>query len=76
MLSTLNVTGTLCFRLHTDNIYVQVTALDRLKAPKVTDASVPMHVQQMILKYYMKGILINSRLIEQPPHILKNNSYS
>ena len=49
--STLNTTGALCIRLHTNKIYVQVAALDQLKAPKVTDTSVPMNAQPMIILY-------------------------
>ena len=62
---TLNVTDALCIRLHANNIYVQVsaldqlkaqvTALDQLKAPKLTDASVSMYVQPMITLYEWKG---------------------
>ena len=43
------VSGALCFWLHTNNIDVQVTAQDQLKAPKVTDASASIHFQPMIM---------------------------
>ena len=38
-------------------MYREQLAQDQLKAPKVIDASVPMHVQPMII---MNGMAINS----------------